>query len=65
MKLLFILIIKLYKKTISPFLHYLGYDCKFYPTCSEYTIEAIQSYGVIKGCFKKNNKMQSILKRWI
>ncbi len=51
MKLLFILIIKLYKKTISPFLHYLGYDCKFYPTCSEYTIEAIQSYGVIKGCF--------------
>ena len=24
--------------------------CKFYPTCSEYTRQAIEKYGVIKGC---------------
>ncbi len=25
--------------------------CKFYPTCSNYAIEAINEYGNIKGCF--------------
>jgi len=24
--------------------------CRFYPTCSEYTRQAIEKYGVIKGC---------------
>ena len=27
----------------------MGIHCKYYPTCSEYTIEAIQKYGVIHG----------------
>ncbi len=26
--------------------------CRFYPTCSEYTILAVQKYGVIKGLYK-------------
>ena len=26
------------------------YRCKFYPTCSEYTKQAIEKYGVIRGC---------------
>ena len=25
--------------------------CRFYPRCSEYTIQAIQKYGIIKGLF--------------
>ena len=25
--------------------------CKYYPTCSEYTKQAIIKYGTIKGCF--------------
>lgn len=51
MKKLFIGIIKIYKKTISPILSYFGIKCKYYPTCSEYTMQAIEKYGIIKGCF--------------
>lgn len=51
MKRLFIETIKIYKKTISPILSYFGIKCKYYPTCSEYTMQAIQKYGIIKGCF--------------
>ena len=51
MKRLFIGIIKIYKKTISPILSYFGIKCKYYPTCSEYTKQAIEKYGIIKGCF--------------
>ena len=51
MKRLFIEIIKIYKKTISPILSYFWIKCKYYPTCSEYTMQAIQKYGIIKGCF--------------
>jgi len=25
--------------------------CRFYPTCSEYTKQAIEKYGFLKGCF--------------
>lgn len=46
MKCLFVQIIKLYKLFVSPFL---GYSCRFYPTCSDYAIEAINSRGIVKG----------------
>jgi len=26
--------------------------CRFYPTCSEYAVQAVQKYGVVKGLFK-------------
>ena len=38
--------INLYKYLISPLL---GNNCRFVPTCSEYTKESIIKYGVIKG----------------
>ena len=48
-KIIIIFLIKIYKRVISPFFEYLGIHCKYYPTCSEYTIQAIEKYGVCKG----------------
>ncbi|WP_156276241.1 membrane protein insertion efficiency factor YidD [Neomoorella glycerini] len=41
-----ILFIRLYQIFISPIL---GKNCRFYPTCSQYTLEAISRYGVFRG----------------
>ena len=46
MKSIIIFIIKFYQYAISPFL---GSNCRFMPTCSAYTIEAIQNFGIVKG----------------
>lgn len=51
MKKILIAFIYIYKKTLSPFLEYLGVKCKYYPSCSEYTRQAIEKYGSIKGIF--------------
>ena len=51
MSKLLIFLIKLYKKTLSPILNSLGVKCKYYPTCSEYTKQAIEKYGALKGTF--------------
>ncbi len=51
MKRFFIGLINFYKKMISPIMTYHGSNCKFYPTCSEYTKQAIDKYGVLKGVF--------------
>jgi putative membrane protein insertion efficiency factor len=42
----FIGLIKVYQFTLSPFL---GKQCRFVPTCSQYGIEAIQKHGALKG----------------
>lgn len=44
-----ILMIRFYQKAISP---WLGANCRFHPTCSQYTLEAIEKYGPIRGIFK-------------
>jgi len=44
--LIFIGPIKIYQILISPLL---GPSCRFTPTCSQYTIEAIQKHGPFKG----------------
>lgn len=49
MKSLAIFMIKLYQKIISPLK---PRTCRFYPTCSEYSIEALKKYGFIKGSYK-------------
>jgi putative membrane protein insertion efficiency factor len=43
---IFILPVRLYQYFISP---WLGGNCRFQPTCSEYTIQAINEWGVLKG----------------
>lgn len=45
-----ILIVKLYQKTISKYI-FPGKNCRFYPTCSQYSIEAYKKHGFIKGTF--------------
>ena len=41
-------LIKIYKFLISPLL---GPSCRYMPTCSEYSIEALKTFGFIKGSF--------------
>ena len=51
MSKLLIFLIKIYKKTISPIFSFFGFKCKYYPSCSEYTKQAIEKYGSLKGSF--------------
>ncbi|WP_047981167.1 membrane protein insertion efficiency factor YidD [Ornithinibacillus contaminans] len=46
MKYILIGLIKFYRKAISP---YTPSTCRFYPTCSEYGLEAIRRFGALKG----------------
>ena len=43
---LIILPIRLYQICLSPFL---GHNCRFHPSCSQYFILAVKKYGVISG----------------
>lgn len=51
MKKILITLINLYQKNISLWLESKNIRCKYYPTCSEYTKQAIKKYGSIKGVF--------------
>ncbi len=42
-------LVKFYQKFISPFT---PGSCRYYPTCSNYTIMAVEKYGVVKGLIK-------------
>ena len=55
-KYILIKIIKLYKLYISP---YLGNNCRYLPTCSEYFIDSLKEYGVIKGSIKGFKRISS------
>ena len=46
MKKLFLIIIKFYRKYISPMK---STKCPYIPSCSEYGMEAIEKYGALKG----------------
>ncbi len=48
MKTLLILLLRGYQYLISPLL---GSNCRFYPTCSSYAMEALESHGVIRGSY--------------
>lgn len=51
MKKIIIFIINGYQKHISRWLSWKGIRCKYHPTCSEYTKQAIEKYGTRKGLF--------------
>ncbi len=46
MKTILLLLIRLYRATISPLL---GPRCRFEPSCSAYAEEALRTHGVVRG----------------
>lgn len=38
--------LRLYQKLVSPAV---GPRCKYYPSCSEYAVEAVKRYGILRG----------------
>lgn len=46
MRYVFIALVRLYQMLISPLL---GSNCRFTPTCSAYSVEALQKHGAWKG----------------
>ncbi|WP_153721741.1 MULTISPECIES: membrane protein insertion efficiency factor YidD [Sporosarcina] len=46
LKKIFVSIIRFYQRFISPLT---PPSCRFYPTCSHYGVEAIETHGAIKG----------------
>ena len=60
MKLFTIILIKLiktYKFLISPLL---PQSCRYFPTCSDYSIEALKTYGFFKGIPKSSLKITKL-----
>ena len=48
--------IKIYKYLISPLI---GPSCRYFPTCSEYSIEALKTYGFSKGSLLSLKRIMS------
>jgi len=54
MKRIAIWLLRGYKVAISPLL---PPACRFYPTCSEYALEAVTRYGVLKGSWLATRRL--------
>lgn len=46
MKYLILASVRIYKYVVSPLL---GPRCRFFPSCSDYAMEAVRKYGALKG----------------
>ena len=55
-KLTLIRLIKIYQLVISP---YMGNNCRYLPTCSEYFIDCVNEYGILKGVVKGTKRIFS------
>ena len=53
---LLVIPIKLYQMLISPIL---GPNCRYHPTCSQYSIEAINKHGPFKGTWLAMKRISS------
>ena len=54
--LLLIKFIKIYKYLVSPMI---GPSCRYLPTCSDYSIEALKTYGFVKGLLLSLKRIMS------
>lgn len=55
MSIIILKIIKGYQKTVTPISGMIlgsHAGCRFYPTCSNYTYQAVKKFGIPKGLFK-------------
>jgi len=50
-----IILVKIYQYTISPFF---PNSCRFYPSCSEYSLQAFKKHGLIKGFWLTVNRLR-------
>ena len=48
--------IKVYQFILSPLF---GHTCRYMPTCSEYSIEALKTFGFFKGIFMSTKRILS------
>jgi putative membrane protein insertion efficiency factor len=53
-QLIVISLVRAYQRWLSPLL---GNNCRFTPTCSFYAIEAVNSFGVVKGCWLASKRI--------
>lgn len=44
-----VLLVRCYQLLLSPLL---GGQCRYYPSCSNYFIQAVEKYGAVKGAWK-------------
>ena len=56
MRKLLILLIQAYRYLLSPFL---GANCRYTPSCSQYAIEAVETHGVLKGLWLASKRLGS------
>ena len=56
MKYILIYIIKFYKYVISPLI---GNNCRYLPTCSDYFIDCLNEFGLIKGSYMGTKRLLS------
>lgn len=54
MKRILLALIGAYQKVLSP---WLGNQCRFYPTCSEYAKQAIDHHGSLKGSYLAGKRL--------
>ena len=50
----FVLLVRLYQRTVSPLL---PQTCRFYPSCSTYSIEALREHGALRGIWMTLNRV--------
>ena len=53
---LLIKFIKIYKYLVSPMI---GPSCRYLPTCSDYSVEALKTYGFVKGLLLSLKRIMS------
>ncbi len=51
-KISIFLIVDIHQNNISPYLNKNGGKCRFYPSCANYGLLALEKYGFIKGWYK-------------
>ena len=59
MKRVVIFLIRLYQRFLSPLLMS---NCRFQPTCSQYTVEAVDRYGALKGLWLGAKRMAAAIR---